>query len=113
MDQRSKTLSHPQQNEYQKRRSQFVDKLAAISDTRTVEDSDWANPDQRMANTLQSYMSQKPKASGKGSGAARSAKRKSQGSANNELAKAISAAVVAGISAEKKKKKKKSSKDSE
>ena len=113
MDQRSKTLSHPQQNEHQKRRNQFVDKLAAISDTRTVEESDWVNPDQRMANTLQSYMSQKPKASGKGSGGARSAKRKSQGSTNNELAKAISAAVVAGISAEKKKKKKKSSKDSE
>ena len=113
MDKRAKTLSHPQQSEFRRRRDQFVDKLAAISDERPVEDSDWVKPDQGMANTLKSYMSQKPKAGGKGPGGGRSAKRKSQAPAASELAAAISAAVVAGISAEKKKKKKKSSKDTD
>ena len=110
MDNRAKSLSHPQQRQHRQRRDQHVDKLAAISD-RSVEESDWARPDQAMANSLQSYMSQRPKATGKGSGGGRSGggKRKSQSSSNHELAAAISAAVVLGIQEEKKKKKKKSS----
>ena len=78
MDDRAETLSQPQQSERGKRRDQFVNELAAISSDRSVEDSDWVRPDQGMANTLQSYMSQKPKAGGKGPGGGRTAKRKTQ-----------------------------------
>ena len=110
MDTKAKSLSQPQQRQYKQRRDQHVNKLAAISD-RSVEESDWARPDQAMANSLQSCMSQRPKATGKGAGGGRSGggKRKSQSSSNTELAAAISAAVVLGIQEEKKKKKKKSS----
>ena len=109
MDTKAKALSQPQQRQYKQRRDQYINKLAAISD-RSVEESDWARPDQAMANSLQSYMSQRPKATGKGSGGGRSGggKRKSQPS-SNELAAAISAAVVLGIREEKNKKKKKKS----
>ena len=74
---------------------------------------DWARPDQVMANSLQSYISQKPKATGKGMRGGRTgAKRKSQAPfSGNQLAAAISAAVVLGIQEEKKKKKKKASKE--
>jgi len=67
MDNRAKALSQAQQREYKNRRDQFIDKLAAISD-RSVDESDWARPDQAMSNSLQSYISQKPKATGKGTG---------------------------------------------
>ena len=109
MDTRAKSLSKPQQRQFKERRDQYVNKLAAISD-RSVEESDWSKPDQALANSLQSYMTQRPKATGKGAGGGRSGggKRKSQ-SSSNELAAAISAAVVLGIREEKSKKKKKKS----
>ena len=112
MDNRAKALSQAQQREYKNRRDQFIDKLAAISD-RSVDESDWARPDQAMANSLQFYISQKPKATGKGMRGGRTgAKRKSQAPfSGNQLAAAISAAVVLGIQEEKKKKKKKASKE--
>ena len=108
LDVRSKSLTQPQQQAYQKRRRQFVDKLAAITD-RSVEDSDWDRPDESMANSLASFVAQKPKGNNnKGGGGKRifTPKRKM----DTNMTAAITAAVVAGL---KKKKKKKSSKEDE
>ena len=111
LDNRAKSLSQAQQQSYKKRRSQFIDKLAAISD-RPVEASDWERPDQAMANSLQSYLSQKPKAGGKGGGGNRtSAKRKTQ--VTSEVTAAITAAVLKGLQDKKKKKKKSSDSNKE